>query len=80
MKLNFLRLNTGIRPSLIFESVTEIRTNIHLEREQLDNTTYARSREPYIWQQFLTIIKELGGVLPHPSACLPCDTSTGICG
>jgi hypothetical protein len=58
----------------------EIRTNIHLEREQLDNTTYARSHEPYIWQQSVMIIKELDRVLPHPSACLPHDTSTGIHG
>jgi hypothetical protein len=80
MKLNFLRLNTWIKPSLISESVVEIRTNIHLAREKPDNTTYAWSRGPYVWQQFVMIIKVLGWVLPHPSACLPHDTSTGIRG
>jgi hypothetical protein len=38
----------GSKSLLISESVTEIRINIHLAREQPDNTTYALPLGPYI--------------------------------
>jgi hypothetical protein len=37
----------GDKSSLISESVTEIRINIHLAREKPDNMTYARSFRLY---------------------------------
>jgi hypothetical protein len=39
----------GGKSSLITESVTDIRINIHLVKENPDNTTYAWSLGPYVW-------------------------------
>jgi hypothetical protein len=47
----------GGKSSLISESVTEIQINKHLAREKPDNTTYARSLGPYVWQPFMKSIQ-----------------------
>jgi hypothetical protein len=54
-----------------------IRINLHLSREQHDTRESRRQHES---QQFAMTIKELGWVLPHPSARLPRDTVIGIRG
>jgi hypothetical protein len=65
MKVELLWNDSNKQDSLIFESVTAIRTNLHLAREQLENTTHAWSRRPYVWPQFMTTIKESGRIPPH---------------
>jgi hypothetical protein len=67
MKVELLWDDSNKQASLIFESVVMTRANIHLTREQLDNTTHNNSQGD-----------DLGP--PHPSARLPRDVSTGIRG
>jgi hypothetical protein len=42
-----------------------------------DNMTHTRPPRPHMQPQFMMTIKESGRALPHPSACLPRDTSLG---
>jgi hypothetical protein len=65
MKVELLWNDSNKQDSLISESVTAIRTNLHLAREQLENMTHAWSRRPYVWPQFMTTIKESGRIPPH---------------
>jgi hypothetical protein len=80
MKVELPRLNTAIKPSLISESVTGIRTNLQPCNARPEEMTHTPSQRAYMWPWFATSIKELGRVLPHPSACFPRDSLMGIRG
>jgi hypothetical protein len=79
MKFKFLRLDLASKSSPISEGVVEIRIDIHLPREKPDNATL-KSHEHTMSGN--SSRRDQGDDLgpPHPSASLPCDTSTGIRG
>jgi hypothetical protein len=77
MKVELLRDDSHKQESLISESVVAIWTNLHIAREQHDTCTVMKT--PRVVTVRDNDQRDDPG-LPHPSACLPRDVSTGIHG
>jgi hypothetical protein len=76
MEVELLHLNIAIKPSLIYESVTENRIIYTLQEETWQHDTRTAMKTPRVATVHDNDQRDDLG-LPHPSARLPRDTSSG---
>jgi hypothetical protein len=79
-EVTLLRNDCNKQESLTSESVTVIRINLQPCNGNHQATQHMRVTKAPRVTTICDAIKESGRVLPHSSACLPCDTSMSIRG